>query len=378
MMVDNHHNNVTLNTQLFSPPSKKKKRKKMDIPNVFKFGTLNINNLLEYKKNILYEMIEDNKIQILGLSETHITKKQAKYIFKEFKNEYTFYHDIDETNIKSTGVGILIRNDFDLKVIKVDSYRGRIIYLDLQMENKKKIRIIQFYGISKPTKTAYTQGELKNLHKKLLSIIGEGKAHQFEIILMGDFNLRYESYEKQLKYKKKKISVYFKIFKKLEEKYLLGDMFKEFNQISIDNPLNTYFSWDGKKQSRIDYIWCTEEFFDKVLNTYIYDVKELINTDHRLLIFSMEGYNFLERKLGNSDNYTLTKKILYNYDDLNDERKEKFKEILNNKLQQDEEKLLSDNIDENWTIIKTHLQDTADEIISKKEISLEKRTYNPV
>jgi exonuclease III len=241
----------------------------MDIPNVFKFGTLNINNLLEYKKNILYEMIEDNKIQILGLSETHITKKQAKYIFKEFKNEYTFYHDIDETNIKSTGVGILIRNDFDLKVIKVDSYRGRIIYLDLQMENKKKIRIIQFYGISKPTKTAYTQGELKNLHKKLLSIIGEGKAHQFEIILMGDFNLRYESYEKQLKYKKKKISVYFKIFKKLEEKYLLGDMFKEFNQISIDNPLNTYFSWDGKKQSRIDYIWCTEEFFDKVLNTYI-------------------------------------------------------------------------------------------------------------
>jgi exonuclease III len=96
----------------------------MDIPNVFKFGTLNINNLLEYKKNILYEMIENNKIQILGLSETHITKKQAKYIFKEFKNEYTFYHDIDETNIKSTGVGILIRNDFDLRVIKVDSYRG--------------------------------------------------------------------------------------------------------------------------------------------------------------------------------------------------------------------------------------------------------------
>jgi hypothetical protein len=85
----------------------------------------------------------------------------------------------------------------------------------------------------------------------------------------------------------------------------------------------------------------------------------------------------LERKLGNSDNDTLTKKILYNYNDLNNERKEKFKEILNNKLQQDEEKLLSDNIDENWTIIKTHLQDTADEIISKKEISLEKRTYNP-
>jgi hypothetical protein len=48
------------------------------------------------------------------------------------------------------------------------------------------------------------KGELKDLHKKLSSIIGEEKAHQFEIILMGDFNLRYKSYEKQLKYNKKK------------------------------------------------------------------------------------------------------------------------------------------------------------------------------
>jgi hypothetical protein len=44
---------------------------------------------------------------------------------------------------------------------------------------------------------------------------------------------------------KKKISNYFKIFKKLEEKYLLGDMFKEFNQISINNPLNirAFLEW---------------------------------------------------------------------------------------------------------------------------------------
>jgi hypothetical protein len=72
------------------------------------------------------------------------------------------------------------------------------------MENKKKIRIIQFYGISKPSKKFFFQGELKDLHKKLLSIIGEEKACQFKIILMEDFNLQYESYEKQITYKKKK------------------------------------------------------------------------------------------------------------------------------------------------------------------------------
>jgi hypothetical protein len=38
------------------------------------------------------------------------------------KDDYTFYHDVDEMNINSTGVGILIRNDFNFRVIKVDSY----------------------------------------------------------------------------------------------------------------------------------------------------------------------------------------------------------------------------------------------------------------
>jgi hypothetical protein len=163
----------------------------------------------------------------------------------------------------------------------------------------------------------------------------------------------------------------------LEEKYLLGDMFKEFNQISINNPLNTFFSLDRKKQSRIDYIWCTEEFFDKVLNTYIYDVKNLFNTDHKLLVFSMEGYNFLKRTLTNNTNDTITKKVIYNYDKMDDKRKARFKEILNRKLEQNGVNLLTDNIDKFWTILRISLQEIADEVIGKKEIKLEKRTYNP-
>jgi hypothetical protein len=56
------------------------------------------------------------------------------------------------------------------------------------------------------------------------------------------------------------MSFYFKIFKKLEEKYLMEDMFKEFNQINEHNPLNTWFSKNGKSETRIDYIWCMEIF----------------------------------------------------------------------------------------------------------------------
>jgi exonuclease III len=98
------------------------------MPNIFKFSTLNINYLTDYKKNLLYEILQDNKIQILGLAKTHLNKKQAKFYFKQFKDQYTFYYSIDKENIKSTGVGIMIRNNLNLHVIKFDSYQGRVIY----------------------------------------------------------------------------------------------------------------------------------------------------------------------------------------------------------------------------------------------------------
>jgi hypothetical protein len=72
----------------------------------------------------LYDILKDNNIQILGLSETHLKKQQARRIFHEFKDEYTFYYDVDETSTKSTGVGIIIKNEFNLRVINSNSYRG--------------------------------------------------------------------------------------------------------------------------------------------------------------------------------------------------------------------------------------------------------------
>jgi exonuclease III len=123
MMIDNHHNHSAINSQLLLPPLKKKKRKKIKTPNIFKFETLNINHLTDYKKNTLFEILKDNKIQILGLAEMHLNEKQAKHYFKKFKDDYTFYHSIDKEHIKSTGVGIITRNDLNLRVINSDSYR---------------------------------------------------------------------------------------------------------------------------------------------------------------------------------------------------------------------------------------------------------------
>jgi hypothetical protein len=54
-------------------------------------------------------------------------------------------------------------------------------------------------------------------------------------------------------------------------------------------------------------------------------VNELFKTDHKLLLFSFEGYGFLSKQIYNrSKKHNLTRKV-YNYDDIDDDVKEKFK-----------------------------------------------------
>jgi hypothetical protein len=58
--------------------------------------------------------------------------------------------------------------------------------MDLQMENKKKLRIIQFYGVSGPLYVKY-KNEIKELHKKLILIIEDGKSTPIRNYINGRF-----------------------------------------------------------------------------------------------------------------------------------------------------------------------------------------------
>jgi hypothetical protein len=62
-------------------------------------------------------------------------------------------------------------------------------------------------------------------------------------------------------------------------------------------------------------------FFDKILNTYIYNVEDLLYTNHRFLVFSMAGFNFLEKEIFQSDGDTIKKCKIFDYENLNEEKK---------------------------------------------------------
>jgi exonuclease III len=380
MMMIDHHKQIKKIQTLNIPPPKKKKRKKINLPQIFKLGTLNINFFTETKKHILYDILKDNNIQILGLSETHLTKRQSRRIFHEFKNEYTFYYDVDETSIKSTGVGIIIKNEFNLRVINSNSYRGRIIYVDLLLERKKKIRIIQFYGHSGASRKSNNEFNetIKPVYDKLIEFVQEAKARQFDVIVMGDFNLHYEKYAKKI-INQITLRPCYELFKQIEDKYLLVDIFKEINDININNPLDTCITNTGKKKvgSRIDYIWCSEVFLENSIDTYLYDVHDLLRTDHKLLLMTINGYEYIGRTFLKKERKNKNQKFKYNYESLDEDCKKLFQDSLDNRLK---DKLSPDNLslNETWNNLSDILREVADEVIGKKEINIESRNYNPI
>jgi hypothetical protein len=49
------------------------------------------------------------------------------------------------------------------------------------------------------------------------------------------------------------------------------------NEIDNNNPLNTHFSEKEVKGKWIDYIWCSEETFEHLNNTYFYNTNNLLD-----------------------------------------------------------------------------------------------------
>src|SRR5579864_8452806 len=85
--------------------------------NIVRIGTHNVRGFnRDYKRKEFMDFYRDNKVDIIGLSETKINKKTGKNIEKLQKNEDTFtgykiwFEGIDEDNTKTGGVALVINN----------------------------------------------------------------------------------------------------------------------------------------------------------------------------------------------------------------------------------------------------------------------------
>ena len=86
------------------------------------------------------------RIDIFGLAHTGLTVKQAKFAFTyDIFSNYKPFFSSAPNNYLHSGVGLLLHNSFAIYVQKTGSLPERVLYIDLYIKGKSKLRIIQTY-----------------------------------------------------------------------------------------------------------------------------------------------------------------------------------------------------------------------------------------
>jgi len=106
------------------------------------------------------------RIDIFGLAHTGLTVKQAKFAFTYdiFSNYKPFFSSAPDNYLHS-GVGLLLHNSFTIYVQKTGSLPGRVLYIDLYIKGKTKLRIIQTYVLPYNTDNKETIEKVKSFYQ---------------------------------------------------------------------------------------------------------------------------------------------------------------------------------------------------------------------
>ena len=126
------------------------------------------------KRRALFRHVRAKKYNIVCLQDVHIQSQQESYVKAEWGNDANF----SCFNSSSRGVLILLNNNFEYKVEKINSdVNGNYIILDINIEGKK-FTLINLYGPNDDKPKFY-----KELRQKYISLNNDN------IIMCGDWNL---------------------------------------------------------------------------------------------------------------------------------------------------------------------------------------------
>src|SRR5579859_5440956 len=256
----------------------KDKAYKQDESFPFRITTLNVRGLNDKaKQELLLDTINKHNIQLMGVSETNLNEKASKLIYKR-NRAYKAYFAADDEQSRGAGVGIIITKQYDKYTKQGKSCMGRATYIDLYIRGRQNIRIIQTYIHANHKERA----SIEKLYKEITSWMEDAKKNHMEIIIMGDFNIKYKSYlsviinqQHQWKYS---------LFAYLD-KNNIWDSIPIFNEHARE-----IFTFKSSNQnlspSRVDYIFASYNIMTKALNSTVIDV-EHFDTDHRMVTLSL-------------------------------------------------------------------------------------------
>jgi exonuclease III len=235
-----------------------------------KISSVNVNGLTSSSKQLLlYNTISKLQFHIIGISETHLSTKEAKFSSLSRKlNNYTSFWSPSIN--RRAGVGIYIHNNISKNIARTRDFKGHAICIDLHFLNNK-IRLIQLYFPTSEKKLLR-----KEVHNKILEWCQET---EYKIIITGDFN-NVPAPNIDRKPPKKSSHPESHLIRYLKTHQFI-DTFRLFN------PNYTKFSFSrSSSQSRIDQIWtnlsATQLDYADILEN------EITETDHHFITLEIQ------------------------------------------------------------------------------------------
>ena len=201
----------------------------MDINNTFKITTINVAGLnSNIKQEQVLNFMKINKINIICVTETKLRNSSVEHLYRNEK-DYKSWWSCDDTNSFSTGVGIIMDNNYAKYVQKREIFKGRLLHLTMYMKGNIRLSIILVYNYANNT----MKTEILELYDELNRIVKEAQKAHSRIIVLGDFNTSYDDYIQKHK-NQSSIPWKMNIFVKLK-----SSKFKDTNLLFHQTPLST-------------------------------------------------------------------------------------------------------------------------------------------
>ena len=328
-----------------------------------RFGTWNIKTLNGKEVEMIQEM-KRYKIKVLGLREG---KKKGSGI-KILEGNYVLrYSGIPIGNRAKEGVGIIVEEDMDSKVIDWKAINSRIMSMDIDVDEGGKLTFIQVYAPTEDSEVLEKEIFYTELQREVNRIEEKNR----KPIIMGDLNGRVGQNTK---------IGHGALGRFGGEKFINGNG-RRILEFCIENSLrigNSYFkhkrihqiTYEGEgreAKSIIDYI-----IYPKEMSGTFKDVKVIrgaeASTDHRLLVADTRIRN--NKKRGKNKEYERLK-----IEELREpNNRKKYEETIGERLRCMQEFQEEDNIDEMWRKIKETIMKAAEEICGKKRVNTGKKS----
>ena len=273
-----HNNNNITNARFLST---------INNPNLLSIATHNVQSCVSTNRLQQIEQFFINfNLDILGLSETHLTYLQARTLNNNLHDKpYKFFFHSSNRFQNRQGVGLLIRNNLCSHLFNQGAFFDRILYLDFQFRNKFKLRIIQVYlPASYHDKKSFKYRLL--IQNKLMDLLVQSRRNNFHVILMGDFNIDISrNYNAKSK----------KILQSFLHNIINFGFLHTISPFTSSFPA-TYTSTSNSSSSHIDYIFISSSLaYDLVSFDILNNLSFLYISDHLPLLISLYKNKFFNQ-----------------------------------------------------------------------------------